>query len=135
MAIAHERMLDPEQRLADMDERGIDIQVLSSSTVMQYTAWAEPPLQLELEARVNDAIAALCLKHPDRFVGSFTLPVRDIDLAVGETQRAVQELGLRRHQPARGRRRRVSRREAIPPALGGVPRSRRRRLCPSGRRP
>jgi aminocarboxymuconate-semialdehyde decarboxylase len=95
MAIAHERMLDPEQRLADMDERGIDIQVLSSSTVMQYTAWAEPPLQLELEARVNDAIAALCLKHPDRFVGSFTLPVRDIDLAVGETQRAVQELGLR----------------------------------------
>ena len=95
MAAAHERMLNPEQRLADMDERGVDVQVLSSSTVMQYTAWAEPPLQLELEARVNDAIAALCSARPDRFVGSFTLPLRDVGLALDETERAVRELGLR----------------------------------------
>jgi aminocarboxymuconate-semialdehyde decarboxylase len=95
MAAAHERMLDPELRLADMDEHGVDVQVLSSSTVMQYTAWAEPPLQLELEARVNDAIAGLCRSRPDRFAGSFTLPLRDVALAVGETERAVGELGLR----------------------------------------
>jgi aminocarboxymuconate-semialdehyde decarboxylase len=95
MALAHERMLDPELRLADMAERGVDVQVLSSSTVMQYTGWAEPGLQLELEARVNDTIAELCRSRPDRFVGAFTLPLRDVPLALGETERAVGELGLR----------------------------------------
>jgi aminocarboxymuconate-semialdehyde decarboxylase len=95
MAVAHERMLDPEKRLADMDERGVDVQVLSSIMVMQYTAWADPPLQLELEARVNDAIAALCVTYPERFVGSFTLPLRDVGLSLGETERAVRELDLR----------------------------------------
>ena len=95
MAAAHARMLDVELRLADMDERGVDVQMLSSSTVMQYTAWAEPSLQLELEGRVNDAIAGLCRSRPDRFVGSFTLPLRDVELSVGETRRAVEELGLR----------------------------------------
>lgn len=95
MALAHERMLDVDLRLADMDERGVDVHVLSSSTVMQYTAWAEPALQLELESRVNDAIAECCRSRPDRFVGSFTLPMRDVRLAVGEAERAVAELGLR----------------------------------------
>ncbi len=94
MAEAHSRMLDPKRRLADMDEHGVDVQVLSSSTVMQYTAWAEPSLQLELEARVNDAIAALCRAQPARFSGAFTVPLRDIRLAVSETERAVRELGL-----------------------------------------
>ena len=95
MALAHERMLDVGLRLADMDERGVDVQVLSSSTVMQYTAWAEPQLQLELEARVNDAVAEICRSRPDRFVGSFTLPLRDLRLALDETERAVRELDLR----------------------------------------
>jgi len=95
MALAHERMLDPEKRLADMDERGVDVQVLSSSTVMQYTGWADPALQLELEQQVNDAIADLCRFRPDRFIGSFTVPLRDVDLALAETERAVHELGFR----------------------------------------
>jgi len=95
IAIAHARMLNPELRLADMDERGVDVQVLSSITVMQYTGWAEPRLQLDLESRINDAIAALSRHCPERFVGSFTLPLSDIDLALSETERAVTELGLR----------------------------------------
>jgi aminocarboxymuconate-semialdehyde decarboxylase len=94
MAQAHEKMLDPELRLADMDARGIDVQLLSSITVMQYTGWAEPSLQLELESRVNNAIAALCRTSPDRFIGTFTLPLRDLSLAMGELDRATEELGL-----------------------------------------
>lgn len=78
-----------------MDARGIDIQVLSSSTVMQYTGWAEPSLQRELEATINDAIASLCRSAPDRFVGAFTLPLADLSLAHAELERAVGELGLR----------------------------------------
>lgn len=95
MAEAHARMLDPSLRLADMDERGVDVQLLSSTTVMQYTGWADAELQLELDGRANDGIAALCTAHPDRLVGSFTLPLRDLDLALAEAQRCVGDLGLR----------------------------------------
>lgn len=95
MAVAHRKMLEPEQRLADMNGQGVAMQVLSSSTVMQYTGWAEPVMQLELESRVNDAIAGICAAHPGRFVGSFTLPLKDVDLALGEARRAVEELRLR----------------------------------------
>jgi len=95
MALAHQKMLDLELRLSDMDEHGVDVQVISSPTVQQYTGWADPELQLALEGRVNTAIADLCRLRPDRLVGSFTLPLRDIDLAAGEIERAVLELDLR----------------------------------------
>ena len=89
------KMLEPSAVLEDMDARGIDIHVLSSSTVIQYTSWAEPPLQAELERRVNDAAARWVAGAPKRFVGSFTLPLRDVALAMRELQRATGELNLR----------------------------------------
>ena len=94
MALAHRKMLELELRLADMDEHGIDRQVISSPTVQQYTGWAAPELQLELEGAVNDAIGALCRLHSDRLLGSFTLPLRDVALSVAEAERAVRELDL-----------------------------------------
>lgn len=89
------KMLDPELQLEDMDQRGIDMHVLSSSTVIQSTAWAEADLQLELERRANDQVAEWVRRYPERFAGSFTLPLRDLRLALGELERAVGELGLR----------------------------------------
>lgn len=94
-ALQTERMLDPALALADMDARGIDVHVVSSSTVVQGTGWAKPALQAELERRVNDEAARWVAGAPDRFVGSFTLPLRDIDLALEELERATGELGLR----------------------------------------
>ncbi len=47
-------------------------------------------------ARVaNDAIAAIARKHPQRFVGFFTLPTADIQASLDELERSVNELGLR----------------------------------------
>jgi aminocarboxymuconate-semialdehyde decarboxylase len=94
-ALQTAKMLDPEQQLADMDARGIDVHVLSASTVVQGTAWAEPAHQAELERKANDEAARWVAHAPERFVGSFTLPLRDVDLALQELERAVDELGLR----------------------------------------
>ena len=94
-ALQTAKMIDPTLQLADMDERGIDVHVISASTIVQGTGWAEPAHQAELERRTNDAAAAWVGHAPDRFVGSFTLPLRDVALALAELERAVDDLGLR----------------------------------------
>ena len=94
-ALQTARMLEPALALADLDARGVDAHLLSASTVVAGTAWAEPEYQAELERRVNDACAAWVASAPERFIGSFTLPLRDVALALRELERATGELGLR----------------------------------------
>jgi aminocarboxymuconate-semialdehyde decarboxylase len=89
------KMLDPGLHLEDMDRLGIDLEVLSSSTVIQGTAWAQPADALELDRRVNDAIAEWARRHPDRITGAFTMPLQDLEIALGELERCVDELGMR----------------------------------------
>ena len=88
-------MTDPEVQLAHMDGRGIDMHVLSLPGVISGTYWAEARTDLELCRRVNDTIAGWVRRYPQRFVGTFVLPLQDLHLAVAEMQRAVEELGLR----------------------------------------
>jgi aminocarboxymuconate-semialdehyde decarboxylase len=90
-----EKMLDPSVQVADMDRRGIDVHVISSSTVIQGTSWADARTELELTRRVNDCAAAWCAAYPKRFVGSFVLPLQDVDLALAEMERATTELKLK----------------------------------------
>jgi aminocarboxymuconate-semialdehyde decarboxylase len=89
------KMLDPERQLEDMDRRGIDINVVSSATVIQGTSWADPQTDLDLSKRCNDRMAEWVVKYPGRFVGSSTLPLQDVPLALGELERCVKQLGLR----------------------------------------
>ncbi|MGP0090021.1 MAG: amidohydrolase family protein [Xanthobacteraceae bacterium] len=93
--VTFQKMLDPQRQVEDMDRRRIDINVVSSGTVIQGTSWADPQTDLELNRRCNDRVAEWVAKYPGRFVGSFTLPLQDIDLALGELERAVRQLGLR----------------------------------------
>jgi aminocarboxymuconate-semialdehyde decarboxylase len=89
------RMFDPKAEIEDMDARGIDMSVVSSSTVLQGTSWADPKTDLELCRRCNDQAAAWVAQHPKRFVGSFVLPLQDPKLALEELGRAVNTLGLK----------------------------------------
>jgi len=90
-----QKMLDPQRQLEDMNYRGIDVSVVSSATVIQGTSWADPSTDLALSQRCNDRVAKWVAKYPGRFVGSFTLPLQDVDLALGEMERAVKHLGMR----------------------------------------
>ena len=89
------RMFDPLAEIEDMDARGIDIAVVSASTVLQGTSWAEPATDLALCRRCNDQAADWVVRHPRRFVGTCVLPMQDVALALGELARAVNSLGLK----------------------------------------
>ena len=83
-----------ERRLADMDRMGIDIQAVSPSPNQTYY-WAEAGHGLELARQVNDRLAAIVAEHPRRFVALGTVPLQNAELAVGELERCVKELGMR----------------------------------------
>lgn len=84
----------PEERLKDMDEQGVDVQVVSIHTpLFSYDVDSAQGQQLARE--VNDEIAAMTRQWPQRFAGLATLPVQDVGAAVDELDRAVHVLGLK----------------------------------------
>jgi aminocarboxymuconate-semialdehyde decarboxylase len=83
-----------DERLADMDRLGIDMQAISPVPPQMYYT-LEPGLGREASRLVNDGIAAAVAKHPQRFVGLGTVPLQAPELAVQELERCVKELGLR----------------------------------------
>ncbi|MER6188631.1 amidohydrolase family protein [Streptomyces cyaneofuscatus] len=80
-------------RIADMDENGVTMQVLSL---------APPGIQMQPDAaiavadarRANDALAAIVAAHPTRFGGLAALPFQDPKAAVREARRAMNDLGM-----------------------------------------
>src|SRR5438477_11128952 len=85
---------DPQRRIEDCDRAKISMQVLSTVPVM-FSYWAKPAHALDLSRRLNDHIAEIVREHPTRFAGFGTIPLQDVDLAAGELERCVRELGLR----------------------------------------
>ena len=80
----------PEAVIEDMDARGIDMAVVTASTVLQGTSWADPQTDLDLCRRCNDTVSEWVAKYPKRFVGSFVLPLQDPDLALKEINSKIQ---------------------------------------------
>ena len=84
----------PEKRIADMDRMGIDIQAISPAPRQTYYG-ADPDLGRETSRTINDFIAEICGRYPDRFVGLGTVPFQAPDLAVAELERLHKSLGFR----------------------------------------
>ncbi len=84
-------VLGPE-RLRQIDERGIDVQVLS---VNQWWYAADEDLARQIIRVQDEGIAAWCDAHPDRFVGLTSVALQHPDLATEQLEYAVNELGLR----------------------------------------
>jgi aminocarboxymuconate-semialdehyde decarboxylase len=57
--------------------------------------WAEPALARTLSRTINEAVAAHCDAGRGRLFGLGTLPLQHPDLAVGELEYAMGDLGLR----------------------------------------
>ena len=83
---------DPDTRLADMDDMGIDVQMVAI-TPFQYFYWADEDLAPRVAAVQNDAIATFAAQRPDRMVGVGTLPMAHPEAAVDEVAR-VAERGM-----------------------------------------
>lgn len=81
-----------EGRLKDMDEHGIDVQVVSYSSPAQLAPESEG---VELTRAANDRLAAAVAAHPDRLQGFAVLPWQAPAAAADELERSVRELGLK----------------------------------------
>jgi uncharacterized protein len=79
------------QRLQDMDRDQIDMQVLSSTRMIQLVPQGEAA---DLACEANDRLARIVGRHPGRFAAFATLPWQDAEAAVRELDRAVSELGF-----------------------------------------
>ena len=82
-----------EQRLADMDAAGIDMQVLSLNAPGTEQLAAADAVPLAREA--NEFLAEAVKKHPTRFAGLAALPTAVPDKAALELERTVREHGFR----------------------------------------
>ncbi len=84
---------DPDVRLNDCNSHNINVQVLSTIPVM-FSYWAKPADALDLSMLLNDHIAGIVQKYPDRFVGLGTIPLQDPQRAIKEMERCMK-IGLR----------------------------------------
>ncbi len=80
-----------EERLALMDETGIDVQVLSLTTPALHDLGPE---SVDIARRVNDTVAMAVARHPDRFQALATLPVAEPENAARELERCITTLGF-----------------------------------------
>jgi 2,3-dihydroxybenzoate decarboxylase len=82
-----------EYRLSEMDNAGIDIQVLSL-TVPGLQVDIDPGLARDNARFANEYLAKAIGEHPDRFRGFAALPLQDPAAAAAELERAVTQDGL-----------------------------------------
>ena len=80
-------------RLRDMDDIGVDVQVLSLTVPGLLDVAAADATSLARES--NDAVAEAVRANPDRFEGFATLPTQDPESSVEELRRAIETLGLK----------------------------------------
>ncbi len=81
-----------DQRLAEMDAQGIDMEALSINAFWYGT-------EREVAAKIcqiqNEQLAELCAKHPERFVAYASVALQYPELAVDQLEQAVKKYHLR----------------------------------------
>ncbi len=83
-----------DQRFHDMDQMGVDIQLVMPPPPQCYHTvkleYAVPAAQM-----INDSIAEFVSKHKDRFVPTGTVPMQDGNEAAKELERCMKKLNFK----------------------------------------
>jgi predicted TIM-barrel fold metal-dependent hydrolase len=82
-----------ELRLKEMDEAGIDVQVISHGA--PSTQRLDPEAAVRLARNANDRLAQAIAAYPDRFAAFAALPTPDPKAAADELERTVTTLGFK----------------------------------------
>lgn len=90
-----QRKLDDlgERRIREMDEAGIDLQIISENNPATQNLDAETAVRLARAS--NDVLYEAVRRHPNRFAGFATLPTPDPKAAADELERAVSKFGFK----------------------------------------
>jgi aminocarboxymuconate-semialdehyde decarboxylase len=85
------------QRVRPLDQRGIDVQVLSVNGFSMGFWWyaADRDLAARIVRTQDEYLAAFCKSHADRFVGLSSPSIQHPDLAAQQVEYAVNQLGLK----------------------------------------
>ena len=83
----------PQERIADMNSLGVDVQVLSTNAFF-YNYDKDASVVSAMARECNDYVAQLTKDHPDRFAGFATLPMQDVSASVAELERSMS-MGLK----------------------------------------
>ncbi|MDP3983418.1 MAG: amidohydrolase family protein [Acidimicrobiia bacterium] len=94
LAYIRPKMESLEERIADMDRMGVDIQAVAIAPYQTFY-WAEPELGSKVSRIINDDLAEAVSRYPNRFVGLGTVPLQDTAAAVDELGRCMDQLGFR----------------------------------------
>src|SRR4051812_1716113 len=85
---------DVDRRIAMLDTKGIDVQVVSPIPFTFYYG-LDLGLATTFAQIQNEEIAAFVRRYPTRLAGLATLPMQDPEAAAVELRRAMGDLGLR----------------------------------------
>jgi aminocarboxymuconate-semialdehyde decarboxylase len=88
------KMDSVEERLADMDRMGVDVQAISLPPYQLYY-WAEPEVGRAAARKLNEYLVETAAKAPDRFVTLGTIPLQHPEMAVAELEYCIKKLGMR----------------------------------------
>jgi aminocarboxymuconate-semialdehyde decarboxylase len=88
------RLVDLDSRLSTMDAAGVDVQAVSV-VPWQIHHHAGRPLAGELVTAVNQEVAGLVRRAPDRLVGVGTVALQYPELAAEQLRRAVDDYDFR----------------------------------------
>lgn len=95
----------PSKFLPALADLGLRFKIMDNyPDMVEVLTVANPPVEtmlkpadaIELSRLVNDEMAELVAKYPDRFVGAVAcLPMNDVDEALKEADRAIKKLGFK----------------------------------------
>lgn len=83
---------DADTRLKECKHSHVDVQVLSTIPVM-FNYWAKPEHCLEVSRFLNDHLAEVVERYPQKFIGLGTVPMQNSDIAIKELER-FKKIGL-----------------------------------------
>ena len=84
----------PEQRIADMDSIGMDLQVVSTNVAF-YKYGENLTTTIAIARDCNNEVHQMTLDYPNRLAGLATVPMQNIPAAIGEMERSVLKLGMK----------------------------------------
>jgi predicted TIM-barrel fold metal-dependent hydrolase len=87
---------DPAARLVEMDEDGVDAEILYPGPRLSQSVYAfpDPELHLACVRAYNDWLSEFCEHAPQRLVGAMLLPNCGVDAALAEIDRVLGRPGM-----------------------------------------